>query len=76
MNCGWGGRLSGRLVQCDNQTGIPTEAKPFVPSLQEKLISTSRNTDQRFPQNESAVYRGNATVLLIKWTKAFFPGLR
>jgi hypothetical protein len=74
LNCGSGGRLSGRLVQCDNQTGIPTEARPFVPSLQEKLISTSRNTDQRFPQNESAVYRGKATVLLIKWT-TFSPGL-
>ena len=36
-----------------DQTGIPTEARPFVQSLQEKLIATSRNTDERFPQNES-----------------------
>jgi hypothetical protein len=36
-----------------DETGIPTEARPFVQSLQEKLISTSRNTDERFPQSES-----------------------
>jgi hypothetical protein len=36
-----------------DQTGIPTEARQFVQSLQEKLIATSRNTDERFSQNES-----------------------
>ena len=75
LNCGSGGRLSGRLVQCDNQTGIPTEARPFVPSLQEKLISTSRNTDRRFPQNESAVYRGKLPCSSSSGIKPFSPGL-
>ena len=45
------------------QTGIPTEAKQFVQSLQEKLISTSRNTDERFPQNESVRIEDGEPIL-------------
>ena len=45
------------------QTGIPTEARPFVRSLQEKLISTSRNTDERFPQNESVRIENGEPIL-------------
>ncbi len=45
------------------QTGIPTEAKQFVQSLQEKLISTSRNTDERFPQNESIRIENGEPIL-------------
>jgi hypothetical protein len=45
------------------QTGIPTEAKQFVQSLQEKLISTSRNTDERFPQNESVRIENGEPIL-------------
>jgi hypothetical protein len=46
-----------------DQTGIPTEARPFVQSLQEKLISTSRNTDERFPQNESVHIENGEPIL-------------
>ena len=46
-----------------DQTGIPTEARPFVQSLQEKLIATSRNTDERFPQNESVRIENGETIL-------------
>jgi len=45
------------------QTGIPTEAKQFIKSLQEKLISTSRNTDERFPQNESVRIENGEPIL-------------
>ena len=45
------------------QTGIPTEAKQFVESLQEKLISTGRNTDERFPQNESVRIENGEPIL-------------
>ena len=46
-----------------DQTGIPTEAKRFVQSLQEMLISTSRNTDERFPQNESVRIENGEPIL-------------
>jgi hypothetical protein len=47
-----------------DQTGIPTEARPFVQSLQEKLIATSRNTDERFPQNESVRIETGEPILV------------
>ena len=46
-----------------DQTGIPTQAKRFVQSLQEMLISTSRNTDERFPQNESVRIENGEPIL-------------
>ena len=40
-----------------------TEARPFVQSLQEKLIATSRNTDERFPQNECVRIENGEPIL-------------